>query len=61
MSDSFATPWTVARLAPLSMGFPSKNTGVRDFRNGPAIKIHAPKERAWVQYLVRELDPTCHN
>ena len=26
-SDS-ATPWTVARQAPLSMGFPSKNTGV---------------------------------
>ena len=22
MSDSFATPWTVARQAPLSMGFP---------------------------------------
>ena len=22
VSDSFATPWTVARLAPLSMGFP---------------------------------------
>ena len=24
----FATPWTVAYQAPLSMGFPSKNTGV---------------------------------
>ena len=24
----FATPWAVARQAPLSMGFPSKNTGV---------------------------------
>ena len=24
----FATPWTVAHQAPLSMGFPSKNTGV---------------------------------
>ena len=24
----FATPWSVARQAPLSMGFPSKNTGV---------------------------------
>ena len=23
-----AIPWTVARLAPLSMGFPGKNTGV---------------------------------
>ena len=22
MSDSFATPWTIARQAPLSMGFP---------------------------------------
>ena len=22
MSDSFATPWTVARQAPVSMGFP---------------------------------------
>ena len=28
MSDSFATPWTVAHQAPLSMEFPSKNTGV---------------------------------
>ena len=27
MSDS-VTPWTVAHQAPLSMGFPSKNTGV---------------------------------
>ena len=27
MSDSII-PWTVARQAPLSMGFPSKNTGV---------------------------------
>ena len=24
MSDSFATPWTVARQAPLSMGFPGQ-------------------------------------
>ena len=28
MSDSCMTPWTVARQAPLSMGFPSKNTEV---------------------------------
>ena len=28
----FATPWTVAYQAPLSMGFPSKNTGV-DFHS----------------------------
>ena len=28
MSDSLVTPWTVARQAPLSMGFLSKNTGV---------------------------------
>ena len=28
MSNFFATPWTVAHQAPLSMGFPSKNTGV---------------------------------
>ena len=27
MSDS-ATPWTAAHQAPLSMGFPSENTGV---------------------------------
>ena len=25
---TLATPWTVASQAPLSMGFPSKNTGV---------------------------------
>ena len=28
MSNSFATPWTVAHQAPLSMDFPGKNTGV---------------------------------
>ena len=28
MSDSFATPWAVAHQAPLSVGFPGKNTGV---------------------------------
>ena len=28
MSDSFATPWTVARQAPLSRDFPGKNPGV---------------------------------
>ena len=28
VSDSFATPWTVGRQAPLFMGFSSKNTGV---------------------------------
>ena len=28
MSNSFATPWTVALQAPLSMGSPGKNTGV---------------------------------
>ena len=27
MCDSFETPWTVARQSPLSVGFPSKNTG----------------------------------
>ena len=28
MSNSFATPWTVAHQAPLPWGFPGKNTGV---------------------------------
>ena len=28
MSDSFATPWTVACQAPLSLEFPGKNNGV---------------------------------
>ena len=28
LSDSFVTPWTVTRQAPLSMGFPGKNTEV---------------------------------
>ena len=28
LSDSFATPWTVAHQGSLSMGFPGKNTGV---------------------------------
>ena len=28
VSDSFTTPWTVAHQAPLSMGFPDKNTRV---------------------------------
>ena len=27
MSDSFVTPWPLAHQAPLSMGFPGKNTG----------------------------------
>ena len=27
MSNSFATPWTIARQAPLSMDFPGKDTG----------------------------------
>ena len=27
MSDSFVTPWPLAYQAPLSMGFPGKNTG----------------------------------
>ena len=26
--SNFLTPWTVAHQAPLSMGFPGKNTGV---------------------------------
>ena len=29
MSNSFVTPWTVARQAPLSMDFPGKDTGNR--------------------------------
>ena len=29
MSDSFATPWTVAHLAPLSMGFPRQEYWIR--------------------------------
>ena len=28
MSDSFATPWTVANEAPLGRDFPGQNTGV---------------------------------
>ena len=28
MSDSFATPWTVAHLAPLSMEFSSQDTQI---------------------------------
>ena len=28
MSNSFATPWTIAHQVPLSMGFTGKNTGV---------------------------------
>ena len=28
LSDSFPPPWTVAHQAPLSRGFPGKNTGV---------------------------------
>ena len=28
VSDSFEIPWTIACQAPLSMGFPGKNTGV---------------------------------
>ena len=51
MSDSFATPYTVARQAPLSMGFPrkeyssgtSKNTSPEDLPD-PGIQPQSP---AW--------------
>ena len=25
------------------------------------LRLNAPMQRAWVQSLVRELDPACHN
>ena len=49
MSDSFATPWTVARQAPLSMGFPRQEywSGLpfpppRD-RPDPGIELTSPE------------------
>ena len=35
MSESFATPWTVASRAPLSMGFPRQ-----EYQNG--LPFHSP-------------------
>ena len=34
---------------------------VRDFPGGPVAKTALPMPRAWVQSLVRELDPMCCN
>ena len=46
----FATPWTVAGQAPLSMGFSSKNTGVAGhfFFQGSS----RPRDRTWVSCIV---------
>ena len=51
LSCSFATPWTVACQAPLSMGFPGKNTGVcchfllqGIFQGGGKIRDHVAGE-----------------
>ena len=33
----------------------------RDFAVVQWLGLHAPNARAWVQSLLRELDPTCHN
>ena len=38
----FASPWTVARQAPLSMGFPRQNTGVRSHFLLQGISISNP-------------------
>ena len=40
MSDSFLTPWTVARQAPLSMGFPRQ-----EYWNG--LPFPSPGESSW--------------
>ena len=33
----------------------------KGFPGGPVVKTVLPKQWAWVQSLVRELDPTCHS
>ena len=33
----------------------------RDFPGGPVAKTPSSHARAWVLFLVRELDPTCQN
>ena len=49
MSDSFVTPWTVVLAAPLSIGFPSKNTRVSCYiffsrrSSDPGIKLKSIK------------------
>ena len=49
----FSTPWTVACQAPLSMGFPSKNTGVcchfllQGNLPNPGMQPEAPKLPHW--------------
>ena len=38
----FVTPWTVARQAPMSMEFSSKNTGVGGHLPDPGIEPRSP-------------------
>ena len=38
-----------------------KSNKLKNFSGGPVAKTLLPMQRAWVQCLVRELDPTCDN
>ena len=69
MNDSFATPWTVALQAPLSMGFPRREhwTGLPfpcpgDFPD-PGIEPGSPWATAWGELAQvpgsPPMDPTC--
>jgi len=52
--DSYFLFWVVCL-------FSSEYSPPRGFPGGPVAKTVLPRQGAWVQSLVRELDPTCHN
>ena len=33
----------------------------KNFLDGPVVKTVLPMQWAWIQSLVKELDPVCHN
>ena len=53
MSDSFETPWTVARQTPLSMRFPRQEYGggLPFFSWGSS----RPRDQTWVSYTDRQI------
>ena len=52
MSDSFATPWTIAHQAPLSMGFPRQEFGA-------GLSFPSPRDPPdpWVEFTAPAASP----
>ena len=55
MSDSFATSWTVACQAALSMGFPRKNTGMGYHFLLQGIFLTEGLDQTCISYIVRQI------